>query len=218
MRWTNLCLVLAAFALVIIGPEAFAQKSAKDLNLQGIDLQSRGKLSEAAEQYRKAIQLNPQGAAYHNNLALVLKDLNDLVTAEQEARIALRLRPKRPDYHYNLGIILQRLNKHEQADRAFKEAQSMSPMDPEFHFRRAQTLTKLEKIEEAEQEIKTALLLKPDEAQYHQTFGDILMKSGNRSDEALLEFRKAIELTPGGKVSPELANKIDYLKQISKPQ
>src|SRR5438067_1456482 len=84
---------------------------AREHNRQGIALQSQGKLQQAADEYKKAIGLNPDGAGFHNNLALALKDLDELDQAEIEARTALKLRPERPDYHYNLGIILQRQNK-----------------------------------------------------------------------------------------------------------
>ncbi len=60
------------------------QEAARQLNRQGIEFQSAGKLKEAVDCYRQAIKINPQGAGYHNNLALALKDLGDWNEAESE--------------------------------------------------------------------------------------------------------------------------------------
>jgi tetratricopeptide (TPR) repeat protein len=113
---------------------------ARELNRQGIELQSTGKLKEACDCYRRAILLNSQGAGYHNNLALALKDLGELTEAEAEARVALKLRPQRADYQFNLGIILQRQKRFEESEAAFKEALSMDPSDTDCHYRLSTTL------------------------------------------------------------------------------
>jgi Tfp pilus assembly protein PilF len=188
--------------------------SARDLNLRGIQSQAQGKLAEAAEDYRKAIQLNPNGAAYHNNLALVLKDMDQLDLAEQEAKLALKLRPKRADYHCNLGIVLMREKKPQLAEQQFREACGLDAMDTESHYRLAQALKELDKLPEAEQEIKLALMLKPDNLGYHQLFGDILLEE-KREEEALNEYHKASG-GPDATISGELRSKIDYLQQVLK--
>ncbi len=83
-------------------------EQARELNRQAADLMGDGQLTAAAQKYRQAIHLNPQSAGYHSNLALVLKDLNELGAAEQEARLAVKLNGKKPSYRYNLGVILQK--------------------------------------------------------------------------------------------------------------
>ncbi|HMW92549.1 MAG TPA: tetratricopeptide repeat protein, partial [Candidatus Obscuribacter sp.] len=114
------------------------QEAARQLNRQGIEFQSAGKLKEAVDCYRQAIKINPQGAGYHNNLALALKDLGEWNEAESEARLALRLRPGRADYHFNLGIILQRLKRLTEAEAAFNEALKLDSGDTDCHYRLAQ--------------------------------------------------------------------------------
>src|SRR5579883_2856305 len=102
-----LCLNLAA---ADAAPETAEEKS-RALNKDGAALLSAGKAQEAAEQFRKSIQIYPQGASAHNNLALVLKELGQIVEAEKEARAAIKLRNDKASYHFNLGIILQHQNK-----------------------------------------------------------------------------------------------------------
>lgn len=185
---------------------------AKELNRQGIELQSRGQLKEACQMYRQAIQISPAnaGAGFHNNLALALKDLGEWKAAEAEARIALNLRPQRADYHFNLGIILQRQSRTEEAEASFKQALSLDAADTDCHFRLAQIYFGQGKFDAALEDLKLALLLKPDRPEYIELRGDIEMKRGNL-DEALYQYRQVMDLKglTVSTVSGELRNKIE---------
>lgn len=200
---------------------------ARELNSKGIELQSSGKLKEAVDCYRRAIQINPSAAGYHNNLALALKDLDQCQLAEAEARIALKLRPQRADYHFNLGIILQRQKKFGEAEAAFRQAIQMDPADTDSHFRLAQILL-ASKVssdnsdnsasEAAEQEIKLALMLKPDRSEYCELLGDIYLKSKNL-DEAFNQYKRVVEIRgyTAATIPGELKAKIDFIKAALKP-
>lgn len=197
---------------------------ARELNSKGIELQSSGNLKEAVECYRRAIQINPAAAGYHNNLALALKDLDQCQLAEAEARIALKLRPQRADYHFNLGIILQKQKKLVEAEEAFRKAIQMDPADTDSHFRLAQVLfassasAEGTSSEAAEQEIKLALMLKPDRSEYCELLGDIYLKSKNL-DEAFNQYKKVVEIRgyTAATIPGELKAKIDFIKAALKP-
>lgn len=196
---------------------------ARELNSKGIELQSSGKLKEAVECYRRAIQINPSAAGYHNNLALALKDLDQFQLAESEARLALKLRPQRADYHFNLGIILQRQKRLPEAEASFRQAIQLDPADTDSHFRLAQILlagkdgSENTSTDAAEQEIKLALMLKPDRSEYCELLGDIYLKSKNL-DEAFNQYKKVVEIRgyTAATIPGELKSKIDFIK-TSKP-
>ena len=190
-----------------------AQEQAKELNRKAIALQAQGKLTEACALYRQAVGLNPAGAGYHNNLALVLKDLDQTKEAEAQQRIALKIKPKRADYHVNLGIILQRQKRFTEAEAAFKEALAMDAGDSDCHYRLGQTYLEMADFPRAIEEGKLALMLKPDSAEYNELMGDIYMKD-DKLDDAMLKYRRVIELnafTPAT-ISGELKAKIDFIK------
>lgn len=191
------------------------EDKARSFNKEGANLLSKGKSKEAAEMFRKAIAANPQGAAAHNNLALVLKELGQLAEAEKEARTALKLKADKGSYHFNLGLILQRQNKQAEAEPCFREALKADPMDPEAHYRLAVSLLALSKPAEAEEEAKLALLMKPNEAQYHRVLADSLLQ-GKKFDASLCEYRTTVELDPQGHDVGDIRNKIEYLKQVLK--
>lgn len=208
------CMIIVTCVSVQTPMGAQENTTAKELNIKAMQLQSAGKLQDAADTYRKAIVLNPNGPAYHNNLALTLKDLDQLDAAEKEERIALKLKPKKPDYHYNLGLILEKENKAGLAEAEFRQASAANALDGEFHYRLARVLRQQGKLDEAQSEAKQALMLKPNEAAYHQVLGDILLQS-KREDEALGEYKTAAE-TGGPTISAEVKSKIDYLQQVLK--
>jgi tetratricopeptide (TPR) repeat protein len=194
------------------GPTDAAKDKARAFNLEAIKLQSEGKPNDAIILYKRAIELYPQGGAYHNNLAVVLKDLNRWEEAEAEARIALRLKPDRADYHFNLGIILNGLKKYDEAEKQFMAAVEKDASDVESRYRLAEILQRNSKLPEAELQVKMALLLKPNEARYHQLLGDIDMQLEKRED-ALSEYKKVIEYTTDGNVSGAVLSRIEFLKQ-----
>lgn len=188
------------------------QKS-KECILRGISLQAEARLKEAAEQYRQAIQLNPQSAAAHNNLAVVLKEMQMLTAAESEAKLALKIKPGRADYSFNLGIILQRLNKLEEAETTLKQAVRLNPLDAEAHFHLVQVLLSQNKYADALEEARLALALKPNAAKYHRLVGDCKFKVGD-NEAALCEYRTALECDSQSSDAGDIRNKIDYLQQL----
>lgn len=188
------------------------KEKAHRLNLEAIELQSTGKLEEAAAAYRKAISLNPASGASHNNLAVVLKDLNQLEEAEKEARIALRYKSDRADYHYNLGLILHLAEKLDEALAEFRAVLKKNPSDFESLYRLAEVLTRKGEYTEAEENIKMALLLQPGEPRFHKVLAEIYMQE-KKYEEALYEFKRVVDLTPSGKVELSVQQRIDFLRQ-----
>ncbi len=218
-----LCLSLLGVTILSAGvnaqapPRPKALDPARELNTRGIEFQSAGKLKEAADCYRRAIQINPAAAGYHNNLALALKDLGELTAAESEARVALKLRPKRADYFFNLGIILQRQKRLAEAGAAFRQALEIDSADTDCHFRLAQVLLaasgESQSLDPALQEIKLAIMLKPDRPEYSELLGDIYLKE-KKFDEAFIQY-KAVVIAKGftaATIPGELKAKIDFIK------
>jgi tetratricopeptide (TPR) repeat protein len=76
----------------------------------GTLLYEEGKLVEAAEEFRFAVERSPQDSLAHFNLGTVLEDLGQLDAATHHLREALRLRPKYADAHYNLARVYEKLN------------------------------------------------------------------------------------------------------------
>jgi len=63
-------------------------------------LYSQGKLDEAEAEFRKAIEINPTRANFHNNLGKLLADRGKLEEAKAEYEEAIRLNPKGTGAYY----------------------------------------------------------------------------------------------------------------------
>ena len=69
-----------------------------------------GKYEEAEKETRKAIELEPENASYHNSLGITLLKMGKYEEAEKETRKALELEPENAKYHNSLRITLNAMS------------------------------------------------------------------------------------------------------------
>jgi tetratricopeptide (TPR) repeat protein len=117
---------------------------------------SRGKVAfeaqryaEAASEFRKAVDANPESAAARVNLGAALTQTGDLDGAVEQFEAALRIEPGKANAHYNLAVLLARQNKHEQAIAHLRSALNVEPGDQSARFLLAQELNKSGRTDEA---------------------------------------------------------------------
>src|SRR5438094_4728261 len=75
-------------------------------NSRGIELADRGWLDEAIKEFKKAIDLDPESAHAHDNLATVYAEKKLYREALREYMAALELEPDSATAHYNLACFL----------------------------------------------------------------------------------------------------------------
>src|SRR5215475_4824681 len=88
--------------LFMIAAPCFAQ-TAETYRRQATDSARQKSWDQAIANYRKALELEPNDALTHYDLALALKYKGDTAHAIEEFQTALRLKPKWADAHYGLG-------------------------------------------------------------------------------------------------------------------
>src|ERR1022692_3355768 len=88
--------------LLILGASCFAQ-TAETYRRQAVVDSRQKSWDQAIANYRKALELDPNDALTHYNLALALKYKGDAQQAVEEFEATLRLKPKWGDAHYGLG-------------------------------------------------------------------------------------------------------------------
>lgn len=80
-------------------------------------------LNKGFEAYKKAIELAPTDASYHNNYALALAKAKKFDEMQAELDKAAQLDPTGAGrYYFNLGAVLTNVGQTEQACNAFKKA------------------------------------------------------------------------------------------------
>ena len=86
-------------------------------------LQGEGKLDEAEVAARKAVDLAPEDAHYHDTLARLLGQAGRL----EEAEAAVELAPDNASYHDTLARVLRRTGGLDEAEAAARRAVRLAP-------------------------------------------------------------------------------------------
>jgi len=180
-------------------------------NALGWTLFQEGRPAEAVTEYERALAANPRHVKSHNNLALVLVELDRLEEAAGHFKTSLELEPKAEIYS-DLGFIMARLGKAEAALADYRKALELDPHCASAHFNLAVAFVQAGKLGEAESHYRKALPGKPT-AETHNGLGYVLAQQG-RTDEAVAEFRKAIEVD--AKFTPAYNNLADALAKQGK--
>jgi tetratricopeptide (TPR) repeat protein len=105
----------------------------------GVELAAQEKLSAAAEEFVKALALDPKSAEAHYNLGLVRMKWGDLDSAIKSFRVALQLRPEYSLAQLRLANALTQLARDDEryvdeAIAAYRQALRLEPEEPEAHF------------------------------------------------------------------------------------
>ncbi len=92
-------------------------------------------LGKAAADYQKALELDPQDAAYHNNYALILVKERKIDDAQTELGKAATLDPTSAGkYYYNLGAVMANINQNDAAAEAFKKAMAANYVEAYYQY------------------------------------------------------------------------------------
>jgi tetratricopeptide (TPR) repeat protein len=103
-------------------------------NNLGLLYHGRGMASDAIEQFKRAIQINPQYTRGRSNLAVVLTGAGRLAEARAELRTALEIDPRNPDLLVNLALVEKADRHSEQAVELLLQALGKSPAHAAAHY------------------------------------------------------------------------------------
>jgi tetratricopeptide (TPR) repeat protein len=164
-------------------------------NNLGVALLSKGRIDEAMECHKKAIQLDPENAEAYYNLGNILLSQDKFEQAISEYESAVRLNPQYIKAHINLGMALMEKDRFDEAIGHLAEAVKIEPGNVIAHYNLAMVLVDKGRLEEAANEYRQVLGLQPENADVHCMLGDVLVQLG-RLEEATAEYREALRINP----------------------
>lgn len=94
-----------------------------------VELEVRGDIAAAIKEYRKVIELRPNSAEAHSNLAVAQKKQGDLDAAVVSLNKALELKPDNVGALTTRGSTFADLGKWPEARRDFEQALKLNPRD-----------------------------------------------------------------------------------------
>src|SRR6266566_311397 len=185
-------LFLLVFELLFAAP-SFAQ-TAESYRREAVEFSRAKSWDEAIATYRKALDLEPDDALTHYNLALALKYKGDARQAAEEFEAVLRLKPKWADAHYGLGATSYDLLDLVTAQNELRTSVELDPKNAAARRLLARVYAEQSDLSAAEGELQRALALKPS-ADVHFELGTVEDQLG-KLDAAADQFRDALRLNP----------------------
>jgi Tfp pilus assembly protein PilF len=177
----------------------------------GSALQVEGKLDEAIEQYKIALQFNPKDAKAHTSLAVALSGQAKFDEAVLHMETALRLEPNKADFHFIYATLLQRIGQNDGAALHFEAATRLKPDSVEAHYSYATFLASIGKNDEYISELRTVLRFKPNYPYAELSLADALFAKGNLK-EAEGHYLAALRTDPESTVAYNNLGRV-YLAQ-----
>lgn len=165
------------------------------LHLLGIVALQTRRTQRGVELIKKAIRLNANDAAAHNDLAMGLMELRRYDEALANYDKAILLRPGVPEAYNNRGNALQELKRFADALASYDRAIALKPDFAGAYNNRGNALQELKRYEEALANYDKALALRPDYAVTYNNRGNAL-KELKRFEDALASYDKALTLKP----------------------
>jgi tetratricopeptide (TPR) repeat protein len=174
-------------------------------NNLGVALLEQFKYKEAADSFKRALQLDPKLSLARINLAIALFNVPDLPGAQKEAQAAIASAPDAPQPHYILGLIAKSESRPVDAIAEFQRVLKVDPNDTGANVNLGQILSQQRKYPEAIAAFRTAIAAEPYNATALYGLGQTLLRAQQREEgqrviqsfQALRERGSATTLGPG---------------------
>ncbi|HEY3919045.1 MAG TPA: tetratricopeptide repeat protein [Stellaceae bacterium] len=170
-------------------------KEAAAIHLLGIIAHQRGRLTQAIEYVKRAVELAPTLALFQANLGEMYRLAGRADLALDYGRRAVALNPAYPEALSNVGVAHYERKEYEDAAASHRRAIELQPGFAEGHSNLGNALHALRRFDEAVACYRRAVELKPGFADAWSNLGTSLHHSG-RYDEAMVALRRAIALDP----------------------
>ena len=162
-------------------PQSATEEAYRTNNI-GVALLEQFKHKEAADSFKRSLQLQPKLALARINLGIALFNIPDLAAAQRELRAAATLSPLTPQPHYVLGLIAKTQTRTEDAIAAFQQVLRIDPNDVGANVNLGQLYAQQRKYTEAIASLRTALAVEPYNATALYNLGTALIRAGQRAE------------------------------------
>jgi superkiller protein 3 len=166
---------------------------AVEFYVRGEQLRRQGNLRGAEEEYRAAVQRNPNLRMPHNRLGDIYKQRGDYEQAARHYEAVSRLDPYDPQGHYNLGVAYHFLNQLQDAAAAYLRALNLNPRDVTSNMNLGLVYLALDQPDDAVKYLQRATELDPKSAVAWSNLG-VAMDARGESARAETAYRRSLEL------------------------
>jgi len=163
------------------------------------ELAKRGNATEAIENYRAALKIDPQLPGLHFELAEMLSTLSTTEgrrEAEQEYQAALEANPSDEQAESRLGDIALQKDDLKEASQRYSRALQLQPNDPEANIGLAKVFMTMDQPQKAEPLLQRVLKLDPTSVLAHFRLSAVYRQTGRpaQAKQELEEYQKYKEM------------------------
>jgi tetratricopeptide (TPR) repeat protein len=194
-----------------------AREDAYRANNIGVALLEQYKHNEAANAFRRALQLDPQLAVARINLGIALFNVPDLPAAQRALQSAAAAVPNAPQPHYVLGLLAKTENRPAEAIAAFQKVLTIDPQDVGANVNLGQLYTQQRKYPEAIAVLRTGLAAEPYNTTALYNLGTALIRAGQREEgqKIIQQFQVLRERGSGTTLGTNYLEQGRYAEAIS---
>jgi len=145
---------------------------------------------------KKTVQLAPQVAVAHFNLAIAEHQQGNTQQALQSLAKSVELDPRMTDAYREAGLILNSLEKHTEAIQQFKELHKLQPDDQMVLISLGNLYEKINNLVEAERSYREASKLKANPVAASINLANVLKAQGKVAEVESI-YRELFEKLPG---------------------
>jgi Tfp pilus assembly protein PilF len=161
---------------------AAAREAAYRANNLGVALLEQFRPKEAADEFRRALKLNPRLTLARTNLAIALFNVPDVDASRAEGEMAAAAAPDTPQPHYVLGMIAKQQGRIDDALASFRRVLAIDARDVGANVQTGQLLAQQRKYAEAAAAFRVALEAEPYNGTALYNLGTALLRSGARAE------------------------------------
>lgn len=172
-------------------------RNAMATHLLGLAIKETGDWAQGEQWLRQSIQLEPQHAEFHANLANLLRRRRKFRQAEKFYRQALQLAPGHRPSRRSLVLTLHDLGRFDESEGVCRELISGNTAAADDWILWGLTTTHLGRLSEAESAYRRAIALEPNNPIAHQNLGAVLSLL-EQPAASLESLRAAEKLGAGG--------------------
>ena len=165
------------------------------LNISGDNFYEEGKIPEAIEEFRLALELDPNNVNVHNSLGVCYGLQNRFDAAIAEFKQAIALDGEEYMALYNLGLIHLLIEQRERALEFFLAADKINGNNYEVAFQTGKLYLENGDVDKSRPYLKRAAELEPTSGQAYRYLGDC-HAAGLKPREAIAAYKKAIKYNP----------------------
>jgi len=177
------------------GPDSALVFDGISLNISGDKLYEKGEIQGAIGELKTALELDPANVNVHNSLGVCFGIQGNYEPAIEAFKKVISFEPEEYMALYNLGLVYMLTGERDQALELFLKADKINGDTYEVTFQTGKLYLELSDSEKARIYLERAAELEPESGAVYRYLGDC-HAAGNRPQDAIAAYRKAIKLNP----------------------